>query len=264
MRGRVPAPLTGAAPRWRGPGPACGNNPSVADLALAVDIGGTKMAAGLVAPDGTLRRTGDAADAGLLEPGRRRGRCGAALARPGRRSRWRRGTGGPPRRLRHRVRGTDEPRRRGGVAPEHRRVAVLSPASPTGGIDRAAHVRRQRRQGAGARRGVGRRGGRLRRLHRHGRVDRGGRGHRGRRQTAQRAARQRGPHRPRRRRPRGSCLSVRQPGLPGGGGVGDGAGRRSPASRRGWRRPSGWRARARSSVAPWRRWPSCSTCRWPW
>jgi len=26
----------------------------VADLALAVDIGGTKMAAGLVAPDGTL------------------------------------------------------------------------------------------------------------------------------------------------------------------------------------------------------------------
>ena len=27
---------------------------AVADLALAVDIGGTKMAAGLVAPDGTL------------------------------------------------------------------------------------------------------------------------------------------------------------------------------------------------------------------
>ena len=38
-------------------------------------------------------------------------------------------------------------------------------------LDRAADLRRQRRQGAGARRGVGRRGGRLRRLHRHGRVD---------------------------------------------------------------------------------------------
>ena len=38
------------------------NSPLVADLALAVDIGGTKMAAGLVARDGTLRGTGDAAD----------------------------------------------------------------------------------------------------------------------------------------------------------------------------------------------------------
>ena len=39
---------------WRGPASGGGNNPPVADLALAVDIGGTKMAAGLVALDGTL------------------------------------------------------------------------------------------------------------------------------------------------------------------------------------------------------------------
>jgi glucokinase len=35
-----------------------GNNPPVADLALAVDIGGTKMAAGIVAADGTLMERG--------------------------------------------------------------------------------------------------------------------------------------------------------------------------------------------------------------
>ena len=93
------------------------------------------------------------------------------------------------------------------------------------GTDRAPDVRRQRRQGAGPRRGVGRRGGGVRRLHRHGRVDGRGRRHRARRRAAQRPARQCGPHRPRRRRPRRARLRVRQPWLPRGGGVGYGAGR---------------------------------------
>ena len=131
-------------------------------------------------------------------------------------------TGGPPRGLRRRVRGAHEPRRRGGLALEHRRVAVLSAAGAAGGPDGAPDLRGQRREGTGARRRVGRRGGRPRRLHRHGRLDGRGRRHRARRPAARRPARQRGPHRPRRRRPRRSSLPVRQPWLSGSGSVGHG------------------------------------------
>ena len=151
---------------------------------------------------------------------------------------------------------------RAGVAAQHRRLARLPAARPGSaehyGLPRR---RRQRRQGAGPGRGVGRCGRRRRRLRRDGRVDRRRRRDRARRPAARRRRRQRRPHRPRDRRARRPAVRVRRAGLPRGRGVGlvdrgDHRARRRPRRRVEVRRAH----RARSSVGPSRRSPTCSTC----
>ena len=148
---------------WRSPSgqatrPARRSVPSAAvhrdDLALAIDIGGTKLAVGARRPaTGAVRAPG---------PGRHPGRDGrrgavrrrwpgwsAEVARRRRRRRWCCGVGcgGPM------TAGGEH-----GVAGQHPGVAGLPAARPAGRAHRAADLRRQRRQGAGPRRGLGGRG----------------------------------------------------------------------------------------------------------
>ena len=131
---------------------------------------------------------------------------------------------------------------------------ALGPAGP----------HRQRRQGAGPRRGVARRGPRRARLHRHGGVDRRRRRDRARRAAARRRRRQRRPHRPRDRGARRPRVRVRRPRLPRGRGVGHRHRRphRAPAAEApvDERRRAGRSGRPRGGVG--RR--ACSTCAWPW
>ena len=229
----------------------------MADLVLAVDIGGTKMAAGLVALDGSLverellpTRAGLGAGegdpvaaealwedlAGLV------GRVGGAAGPDDRLVVCGVGCGGPM-----------APGGERGVAAEHLGLALLSPAPAPRRADRAADLRRQRRQGARTRRGVARRRGRRRRLHRHGRVHRGGWRHRPQRPAARRPAGQRGAHRPRHR---GAGRSL--PAAAAGAAAWRRRlrGPRSPpsqASRRGWRPRWSSSAPGRSWVVPLRR-----------
>ncbi len=82
----------------------------MADLALAVDVGGTKMAAGLVALDGTLVERAMRPTPATAGPDEAEvlwdnlaGVVGEMMAAAR--------SGGPPRGLRRRVRGAHEPRR---------------------------------------------------------------------------------------------------------------------------------------------------------
>ena len=199
----------------------------MADVALAVDIGGTKLAAGIVRPTGP-RGPGAAADAGHPRAtGEWRRSGGTPVAgRGGARPRSRRDPAGrgPARRLRGGLRRAHDPRGRGGLTAQHHSVALLPAALPAGRSDRAADVRRQRRQGAGARGGLGRCGSRRTELHRHGGVDRCRRWGRAGRAVARRATGQCGTRRPHSGRAGGAPLPLRQPRMPGGGGLGYRAG----------------------------------------
>ena len=235
----------------------------MADLVLAVDIGGTKMAAGLVALDGTLveramrptRATSgpeDAEDLWTTWPAWWRTVAAPAWATGDRLVVCGTGCGGPM------SPGGDE------VSPLNiAGVALLSLAGPPGRSDRAGDVRRQRRQGAGARRGLGRRrvgssdyigmvvstgvgggivlDGRLL----DGRL--GNAGHIGHVVVVPdgRACRCGG---------RG-CLEAEASGTALAAMTGQPA-RLAP--------PNGWSGPACSSAAPWRRRWICSTCPWPW
>ena len=144
-------------------------------------------------------------------------------------------------------------------------LAGLPAAAAAGGAHRAADLRRQRRQGAGPRRGLawarppasrdyigmvvstGVGGG----IVLDGRLLDG-------------ARRQRRPHRPRDRRARRPPVRLRGPGLPRGRGVGHRHRRHHRAARR--PRParrSVGRVPAGSWGGRWRRSPTCSTCGWP-
>ena len=135
----------------------------MADLVLAVDIGGTKLAAGLslsTGPwwNGSCCRPGPGAD-GVGE-GDRGGRGRGALGGPGRTGGPGAGAAGPGDRLLvcgAGCGGPMTPGRGGGVATEHLGLALLSLAPASRRADRAADLRRQRRQGARTRRGVARR-----------------------------------------------------------------------------------------------------------
>ena len=160
---------------------------------LAVDIGGTKMAAAIVTADGTIldRRqrptvghdSADAMFAGLvavLDDLAWRSTPAVAVGV---------GSGGPMTAGGERVSPVNIPAWRG--FPLRARLAEL-----TG----AARLRRQRRQSVGARRGMEGRGRRCPGLHRHGRVDGRGWRDRARRPIARRRAGQRRPYRSRDRR----------------------------------------------------------------
>ena len=220
-----------------------------------IDIGGTKLAAGIVAADGELldprtsrrrRRTtdADALFATLAALDRRARHDGAADA------------------VRRRLRRTDD----GGgehVSPLNipawrgfplrgppRRALSGFPVS----VDNDAKALALGEGWIGAAR-------RRARLHRHGRVDGRRRRHRPRRPPARRRRRQRGPHRPRHRRARRPRVRVRRARLRRGRGVGhrDRAHHRPAAGAT--RRPRSARAPARSSGARSRRSRTCSTCR---
>ena len=94
-----------------------------------------------------------------------------------------------PRHLRCRVWWADAAGRRDGVAAQHQGVAGLPAARSAGRRHRAPGGRRQRRQGAGPRRGLAGRGPGVRQLSGHGGVDRHRRRHRARRPAARRGAR---------------------------------------------------------------------------
>ena len=232
---------------------------------LAVDIGGTKMAAGLVDADGRRCSTdGQVADrrrpatpselfAALADAGRR----GASAAPAGRAG---------PSCAASAAAGPMTAGRRDGVAAEHPGLAGLPAARP------AARARPGCRPSSTttprpwpwARAGGARPPGVDDYLG-HGGVDRRRRRHRARRPAARRGRRQRRPHRPRHRRARRPAVRAAaaaaasrprrrarpSPPSPAGRPAEADAGDRSSA-------PARW------SAGRWPRWPTCSTCGWPW
>ena len=167
------------------------------------------------------------------------------------------GDRGWPHRRRSGVRRADDQGRQPDLASQHPRMEGLPPDGSPGGAHRAARVRRQRREGAGAGRRMVWRGPGPGQLHGDGGQHRGGWRHRPRGAPAGRGLRQRRPRRARGGGARRSVLRLRWPRLPGGGGVGpvhrrgDGtAGGRSVAGRAGAHRAArGARRRRRVCAA---------------
>ena len=226
------------------------------DVVLAIDIGGTKMAAGLMTMQGELidrerRRRRPRPERRRAVRLARRDRPVPARAgpqpppaRPGRRS----ASAAPDRSAR-----TSTRCRRLNIA----RLAVVPAASKLASATGAAGVRRSRRQGAGAGRGLARRGAGHGELPGDGRVDRRRRRHRAQRPAARRCVRQRRPHRAHHRRAERAALRC------AGRAAASRPRRRARRSKRspGGRRPSrptrSCSAPGDSSAAPS---PRCATC----
>ena len=220
---------------------------------LAVDIGGTKLAVGLVDRHGQLGWAAQvptpAGDAETIWSALDRLAGGRAA--------------GPAGGVRDRLRRAHVGRRRAGVAAQHPGLAGLSPAGPGGRADRPAHLDRQRRQSPGARRRVGGRGGRDRQLPLDGGLDR---------RSAAASSSTAGCSTGTTATPDISATWSSSPTaggaragvkVPGGRGVRDGHRRHHrPIAGRG--RPGG-RGPDRDAGRPGggQRWPTCSTSSWP-
>ena len=227
----------------------------MAPVVLAVDIGGTKMAAALVDGDGAILVAGPRCPPRRPTTPRRcstrwpRWSSGAGDDGGGRRSSAASAAAARCCPVARRCRRSTSPR--GAGFPLRDRLAEAC---------RAAGRRRQRRQGAGARRGLAGGGPGRRQLSGHGGVDRHRWRHRARRSTARRRPGECRAHRSCGGRAGRAGLCLRRTGMPRGRGV------RARRSRPMTGRPASEApeacagAPARWSAGRWPRWPICWTC----
>ena len=226
------------------------------DLCLAVDIGGTKLAAGLVTVQGELLdarrvptpRTDDADELfAALAGARRRG------AQRGNRPGWR-VPGAHAGGVRGRLRRAHGPRR-GTVSPLN--IPAWRDFPLRARLERGHRARRrpgQRRQGVRAGRGLDRCGPQPPRLSGHGGVHRGGWRHRRRQPAARRRIGERRPRRSRDRRARRSPVRVRGAGLSRSRSVGHRHRGGDRTSHRPRRHPKSWPGPVVWWGGRWRRW----------